>query len=237
MALEDKIEKIKKIEKAEKKVLPQVDETAEMKRMPPNKEKFDTLLTAENPQQKIKVETEQKIDPSNKRNSLFDEVRTLSSKTEHLKVTPAELIAQTNEALNKMTDLQTGLQTPGLELKDSVQTMMRNKLEHVDTNIRIALSKAGVETKELAHPGITPVAAPSENPISRFLGLLTDGQYKLQSLSAEVENWHLNKQEINPATMLALQIKVNYITQELEFFSSLLNKALESTKTIMNVQV
>jgi hypothetical protein len=114
---------------------------------------------------------------------------------------------------------------------------MRNKLEHVDTNIRIALSKAGVETKELAHPGVTPVGAPSQNPISRFLGLLTDGQYKLQTLATEVDRWHLNKQEINPATMLAVQIKVNYITQELEFFSSLLNKALESTKTIMNVQV
>lgn len=236
MALHDKIDKIKKVEKAASKVNPEIQEADELKRMPPNKERFDNLMVAENPQ-KIKVSTEEKIDPSTKKNSVFDEARELGQKDAHLKVTPVEILAQTDEARKKITDLQTGLQTPGLELKDSVRTLMRNKLEHVDTNIRIALSKAGVETKELAHPGITAVGAPSENPISRFLGLLTDGQYKLQTLATEVENWHLNKKEISPATMLAVQIKVNFITQELEFFSSLLNKALESTKTIMNVQV
>lgn len=237
MALHDKIDKVKKIEKAAAKVNPEVEQADELKRMPPNKERFDHLMVAEDPQ-KIKVSNDQKIDPSTKKNSVFDEARELGQKNAHLKVTPAEIIAQTDEARKRITDLQTGLQTPGLELKDSVKTLMRNKLEHVDTNIRIALSKAGVETKELAHPGITTAAgAPSENPISRFLGMLTDGQYKLQTLSTEVENWHLNKKEISPATMLAVQIKVNYITQELEFFSSLLNKALESTKTIMNVQV
>ena len=71
----------------------------------------------------------------------------------------------------------------------------------------------------------------------RFLGFLTDGQHQLNTLATQVENWHLNKVEITPATMLSLQIKVGYLTQELEFFSSLLNKSLESTKTIMNVQV
>lgn len=236
MALHDKIEKLKKVEKAASKPIPQMEELDELKRMPPNKEKFDNLMVSNNPKD-LKVAENQKIDPTTKRNSLLDEVRNSSNKTENQKVTPSELIAQTEEAINKITDLKTGLQTPGLEIKPSVSTLMRNKLEHVDTNIRIALSKAGVETKELAHPGLTPVGAPSQNPLSRFLGLLTDGQYKLQTLATEVDRWHLNKQEINPATMLAVQIKVNYITQELEFFSSLLNKALESTKTIMNVQV
>jgi hypothetical protein len=37
--------------------------------------------------------------------------------------------------------------------------------------------------------------------------------------------------------MLRIQLKVGYITQEVEFFTAVLNKALESTKTIMNVQV
>jgi len=43
--------------------------------------------------------------------------------------------------------------------------------------------------------------------------------------------------QLSPATMLLIQIKVGYIQQEIELFTSMLNKALESTKTIMNVQV
>jgi hypothetical protein len=46
-----------------------------------------------------------------------------------------------------------------------------------------------------------------------------------------------NGKQFTAADMLAMQIKVGYVQQEIEFFTSLLNKALESTKTIMNVQV
>jgi hypothetical protein len=48
---------------------------------------------------------------------------------------------------------------------------------------------------------------------------------------------HLNNKEITPANMLRIQMKVSYMQQEIEFFTAVLNKALESTKTIMNVQV
>jgi hypothetical protein len=37
--------------------------------------------------------------------------------------------------------------------------------------------------------------------------------------------------------MLAMQVKVGFVQQEMEFFTGMLNKALESTKTLMNVQV
>jgi hypothetical protein len=74
-------------------------------------------------------------------------------------------------------------------------------------------------------------------PIDRFIGFLTHGQYQLQKLASDVQMMHLNKEEISPASMLAIQIKVGYVQQEIEFFANMLNKALESTKTIMNVQI
>lgn len=232
MALEDKVEKIKKIDKAEKTVTAvPVEEIEELKRLPPNKERFDNLMEPSKQQEKSVA---QNIDPSMKKNSLFDEARELSSKTDNLKVTPAELITQTEAALNKIDELKTKLATPGLEIKESAKPLLTNKLTHVNDNIRIALSKAGTEFTETSPVTAAP---PAENAVMRFLGLLTDGQYKLQTLATQVDQWHLNKADINPATMLAVQIKVNYITQELEFFSALLNKSLESTKTIMNVQV
>jgi hypothetical protein len=97
--------------------------------------------------------------------------------------------------------------------------------------LRIALTKAGVE--------YTPAekVSPTENPIVKFVGYLTHAQYQLQHLGDTIEQLQLTQKELTPANMLAIQIKVGYVQQEIEFFTSLLNKALESTKTIMNVQV
>lgn len=232
MADVEKIEKIKKISKSTK-ASQQVQQPEELQRVSPNKERFDNLMQVEKPQLQV---VEKKVDPSStKRNSLFDEVTAMSSKSQP-RVTPTELIAQTEKAINKMEDIKTKLQTPGLELKDSAQPLLQNKLTHIDDNIRIALNKSGLEHTEAVKP-TTLEPPPTQNPIMRFLGFMTDGQYQLKRLALQVENWHLNGVDINPAAMLSVQIKVNYITQELEFFSSLLNKALESTKTIMNVQI
>ena len=225
-SLEDKIEKVKKISKAEQKVVtPEVAE--ELQRVAPNKDHFDDLMRHKKPE-KVGLE---KVDPS-RGSSLVDEVQASGSKIDKpTVVTPTELIAQTEQAVTKMEGLKTKLQQPGAELRESAVPLLQNKLTHIDENIKVALNKAGVE-----HKPVAPVE-PSNNPIMRFLGFLTDGQYQLNTLASQVESWHLNGKEITPAAMLSLQIKVGYISQELEFFSSLLNKTLESTKTIMNVQV
>ena len=230
----DKIEKVKKVSGAGKALdMPQVIE--EVTRLSPNKDHFEELL--KQPQNKPEKITLEHLDPA-KNNSLMDEVRASGTRTDKPTViTPAELIAQTEQVVNKLENLKGTLQQPGAELRQSAVPLLQNKLTHINENIKVALNKAGVE-HHIEDTKVTRAAGvPSTNPIMRFLGFMTDGQYQLNSLSTEVEKWHLNKVEITPATMLSLQIKVGYITQELEFFSSLLNKALESTKTIMNVQV
>ncbi len=232
MANLEKIEKIKKVSKSSK-TIQQLQQPEELQRLAPNKQRFDNLMQVEKPQEQL---TQNKLDPSTKRNSLFDEARVMSSQSQP-RVTPTELIAQTEQAVNKMEDIKSKLQTPGLEIKDSVNNLLQNKLTHIDDNIRIALNKTGLEHTEAVPTTLTLTPPPSQNPIMRFLGFMTDGQYQMKRLALQVENWHLNGVDINPAAMLSVQIKVNYITQELEFFSSLLNKALESTKTIMNVQI
>lgn len=226
-SLEDKIEKVKKISKAEQKVVtPDVAE--ELQRMAPNKEHFEDLLK----QQKPEKVTQEKVDPIRRGSSLIDEVQATGSKIDKpTVVTPTELIAQTEQAVTKMDGIKATLERPDQRLRESAVPLLQNKLTHIDENIRVALNKTGVE-----HKAVAPVE-PSNNPIMRFLGFLTEGQYQLNTLATQVEKWHLNGKEISPATMLSLQIKVGYISQELEFFSSLLNKSLESTKTIMNVQV
>lgn len=227
--MEDKIEKIKKVTRKEG-VAKVIEPQEELQRVAPNKERFDQLMQ---PPQTEKVVSEARFDPS-KRTSLLDEVRELNAGSEKpTRVTPAELVAQTEQAIHQIDDLKARLSVPDSSLKESAVPILRNKLSHVDESIRIALSHVETEFPEKT----TPIV-PKENVISRFLGLLTDGQARLQTLSLDVERMSTDTlKEINPARLLLIQIKVGQIQQELEFFSGVLNKALESTKTIMNVQV
>lgn len=235
MALE-KIEEVKKISKLAKvdptDIADAIDTTPKVQPnagVEPNKDYFEALMRQGKTEKTVDIQpTEARSKPS-----LMDEVRDLSRKADNIAKggTPQDLIAQAQDVIKQMGTIKDKLQTPNLEIKSSVQTLLRNKLTHIDENIKIALSKAGVEYKPSEKPnGVT-------NPIERFLGFLTDGQYRLQHLSEEVQVLGDNRESFSPATMLALQLKVSYISQELEFFTSVLNKALESTKTIMNVQV
>lgn len=192
--------------------------------------KFDEFLHKQDQSKVVlPVETQAK-----NRQSLMDEVRDLHTKVEQAGKASAESLAgHARDLIAQIEEVKNKLATSNVEIKGSVQTLLKNKLSHIDENLKIALDKAGVEYAN------APVAASQNltNPIDRFLGFLTNGQYQLQHLSAQLEHMSTSGEQLSPARMLAVQIKVGYITQELELFYNLLNKALESTKTIMNVQV
>jgi hypothetical protein len=228
MATIEKIGKVKKVTKAVAKPVQNIAAEEQLKRVGPNKEQFDKLMV----EKQQKIPTEEKIEPSRTKTPI-EELRALNSaQAKPTRVTPVELIAQTQEAINKMEEIKGTLKTPDAKVKDSLTPLLENKLTHVEENIQAAMSRTGSEYA----PKVATAA--TGNPMMRFLGLLTDGQYKLQTLAMDIERMNTEKKgDLNPGMMLLLQIKVGMITQELEFFSSLLNKALESTKTIMNVQV
>lgn len=226
---EDKIEKIEKIDKSVRATEDGITEAEQLDRMPPNKQHFDSLVA---PPATTKSAVAEAIEPVTK-SSLMDEVRNLNQRVDRFaKVNPKDLVAQADEVINQISSVKTKLATPDLDLKPATQTLLQNKLQHIDENLRVALSKAGVEYHPSDH-----LQNKTVNPIDRFLGFLTNGQQQLASLSTEISQMHLNGKEITPANMLRIQMKVGYISQEIEFFTAVLNKALESTKTIMNVQV
>jgi hypothetical protein len=227
--VEDKIEKISKITKGVVKPITELVDQEPQTRVPPNKDRFDQLM---GPEKTDKVPTDEKIEPVTK-SSLMDEVRNLNQRVDRFsKITPKNLVAQADEVIHHIDSIKHKLATPNLEIHPATQTLLQNKLSHIDENLRIALSRAGVE-----YAPAQATEGKLVNPIERFLGFLSHGQEQLKSLSHEVELMHLNKKEISPANMLRIQMKVGYIQQEIEFFTAVLNKALESTKTIMNIQV
>lgn len=165
------------------------------------------------------------------KNNLLEEVRALNRQTEGVeRATPAELADQSKALIKQIQDIKSKLSDPTLEIKGDYRSILRNKLEHIDDNLKVALNKAG-----LKYEPFDVTKSQTGNPIGHFFDLLTDGQNKIQSLGGELAK--MSSESLNPADMLVLQIRVNATQQELEFFTSLLNKALESTKTIMNVQV
>lgn len=230
------IEKIEKVKKISKNLAP----TEPVEKIP-NKERFDALMRQENDKQTTQVQTANNTTTQAAANdevkrSLIDEIGEASRANSITAVnrypSAEQLVAQTQSVVNQIDTLKHTLSKPDLEIKNSVRTLLNNKLSHVDDNLRVALDKAGLE--------YTPpeaVAAASENPIQHFLGLLTHSQYQLEHLANDVQLMHANRAEITPANMLLIQIKVGFIQQEMEFFTSVLTKSLESTKTIMNVQI
>jgi hypothetical protein len=230
MSLE-KIEKISKVKNTAKAAAaPGIDDVEDLKRLAPNKDHFDNLMTTQKAEKTATIA--EKVEPISKP-TLMDEVRNLNQRVDRFsKVTPKELVAQADEVINQLDTIKQKLKTPSLDLKPATQSVLQNKLAHIDENLRVALSKAGLEYTPGEHLDNKKV-----NPIERFLGFLTHAQTQLGSLSGELESMHLNNKELSPANMLRIQLKVGYITQEVEFFTAVLNKALDSTKTIMNVQV
>lgn len=228
----DKIEKIEKIKSALKTADGGVDEVQNIDRLPPNKDHFDALVNNSQEQKPARSSLPEKIEPVTK-SSLIDEVRNLNVKVDRFsKVNPKNLVAQADEVVKQIDTIKTKLASSELQLKPATQTLLQNKLSHIDENLRVAMSKAGLEYNPTAH-----LENKTVNPIERFLGFLTNGQAQLASLGEEINQMHLNNKEISPANMLRIQMKVGYISQEIEFFTAVLNKALDSTKTLMNVQV
>ena len=146
---------------------------------------------------------------------------------------PAEIKSQAQNIVNQMDKIK-GKLSQVQDIKPSYQTLLRNRLTHIDDNLKIALSKAGVE-----HPSTVAKTGPESrvNPVTKFIDAISESQVQLENIYKTIEQKAMSGEPLSPATMLTLQLKMGYIQHQVELFSNLLNKALEGTKTIMNIQV
>jgi hypothetical protein len=247
MALEEKIEAIDKIGKALKKQ--PIEDLEALERVSPDKEHFQSLLNQgqEQPYARTTVSLEtEKVSSV----SLMDEINKLNSQVSRLKrLTPEEVRNQAQDIVVSMEKVKVNLDElnhlhaqasnlQGKEIADAAlspqQRRMQQRLTHIDESLKIALSKAGVE-----YQAYVPQPEPTGriNPVKSFVGLLTNSQAQLDNLGNTIAELQLSKAELNPVNMLAIQMKINIVQQQLELFTGALNKALESMKTLMNVQV
>jgi hypothetical protein len=164
--------------------------------------------------------------------SLMDEVSRLNKNVSGLSgASPESIKAQAKDSIEQIEKVKATLSQATGEIKPSYQTLLRSRLGHIDDNLKIALNKAGVEYTP-------PQATGTENKsaIHKFISMLNNSEHQLKNLGGVVDQLG-STGEISPSNMLAIQMKMGYVQQQIELFTNLLNKALESTKTIMNVQV
>jgi hypothetical protein len=121
---------------------------------------------------------------------------------------------------------------PDIRVNASEQAVLTNKLIHVDSGLRTALSKTGVEVTAKDF-----VAPTEQKPLVKFLGMLSNSDRQLSAIVGQVEGLQANGQLLRPETLLAVQIKLNFVQQQLEFFTNVINKVVEGTKTVFNVQI
>lgn len=170
--------------------------------------------------------------------SPIDQLSQTATKTAVTKVpTPQEL---TQQGQNLQTTIKSHAEkiqqiqesNPDLKITPAQEAIVTNKLIHVDSSLKSALSQVGVEVKAVDLAPASP-----KKPLVKFLDMLSSSDRQLTTLVGQVEGLSANKELLTPTKLLAVQIKLNFVQQQLEFFTNVLNKAVEGTKTIMNVQV
>lgn len=233
MAAEDKIEKVDALDK--KARLSKIDEHLEALNKPVEG-KFETALDQQNIHAKTGVVASHETGLAKTTTGGVDtSLHSLHVQSSSSIPSVEQIQNRSKEAIQKIDKVKETLETAQVEIKRPVRKLMQDKLNHIDDSIRVALSKSGTEVTEPT--AATQTGDNSFSPIRNFIDHLTHAQYQLENLGTYLESMAADKRELAPANMLAIQIKVTHIQQEVEFFSNLLNKSLESTKALMNVQV
>jgi hypothetical protein len=139
------------------------------------------------------------------------------------------LLSQTKSAHLTLGDINGQLNTPNLKLKQSSKYLLRNKLNDANAHLQTANVKLGANI-----PEPTPAAA---GPLGKFIGFVTDGQNQLQAAQRQLQSLKDKGDQLNPADMLLVQVKLNMAQQELEYSSVVLSKAVDDIKMLFNVQL
>lgn len=150
-----------------------------------------------------------------------------------VQITPTfqSLMSQVQNTQDTLGEVQKNLKTPQLKLKKSQQQLLKNKLSDANSHLQSAAEKLGAKT-----PPDTQIDK-NADPVTRFLGMITDGQNKLQASKQQLEELSKSGKQMNPGELLLIQVKINQAQQEIEYSSVLLSKVTDALKQMLNIQL
>jgi len=141
------------------------------------------------------------------------------------------LLSQATNAQDTLGEVQKNLQTPNLKLKKSQTDLLNTKLNNANKSLKSANEKMGATVPEQTK------VAKNADPLTRFVGLVTDGQNKLNEAKTTLQNIKSGQGSLQPTDMLLVQIKLAQAQQEIEYSSVLLSSVVSSLKTILGIQI
>ena len=141
------------------------------------------------------------------------------------------LLSQMNSTSNVLGDVQNQLYNKDLKLKQSQKYLLRNKLGDSNEQLRDAATKTGAEVSA------PPQLVSRQNPIVKFLSLVSDSQTQIEGAKTQINGLKSAGKTLNPGDLLLVQIKLAKAQQELEYSSVLLSKATGAVSTLMNIQI
>lgn len=146
--------------------------------------------------------------------------------------TMQSLMTQAMQAQTTLGDISNSLSTPNLKLKQSQKYLLKNKLTSANAHLRSANSKLGTD------PIPAEPETPSDGgPIGKFLGYVTDGQNQLEAAQQQLKSLNSTGENVNPAQLLLVQLKLNKAQQELEYSSIMLSNAVSDIKMLFGIQL
>jgi len=210
----------------------------------PSKVKFEEAMEKADPskveQRPIEPKPEKIAEEATgiKENPLEMAAKASQKTTEKAPITPEELMTQVKKIKNgferpRAVLLRANDVLPAdafEKLPEEMVAELSGGIEHMDRSLREASKlTTGVE--------VGSAIDTEKPPLVRYLGYLTESDKRLSTFISDLSALDLQKTRLSPSIMMAIQIKMGFIQQELEFFTATLNKALESVKTIFNVQI
>ena len=138
---------------------------------------------------------------------------------------------QATSAHGTLGDIANQLNTPKLKLKQSTKYPLKNKLSSAKGQIQSASTKLGAPLVD------EPDQKAGGGPLQKYLSMITGGQRQLDAAQAHLQQISDGGDQMNPADMLLVQIKLNKAQQQLEYSSMLLSKAVDDMKMLINIQL
>lgn len=132
-----------------------------------------------------------------------------------------------------------------VSLRPSVRQHLDSKIKTLDTQFNSISNQLNLPaTKEVSYNKNELLSSLKIGdgelikPVEKFFNFIVRGEKQLYSLESEIDAAFAGGTEIpNPGVMLKLQLKMTHVSQQLELFTSMLNKGLESSKTVFNTQL
>lgn len=135
-------------------------------------------------------------------------------------------------AQTTLGDINNMLNTPKLKMKSSSNYLLRNKLGEAAEHLRTVNAKLG--GKEQEEEQDLPAG---HGPFQQFLAYVGSSQIALKNAQDRLKEISENKESINPAEMLYVQIKMNKAQQLLDYSSVLLAKTIDGMKSLFSIQL